>query len=251
MKFFVAILLLCGISPAQARVFDMNKETFGPYFRVSGGTSTLGKTAFEDATGGDETFASEVAMTYSGEFGFLWATKPINLRVAAEMIQPTALLKNKASNAAGDELYSLDSKVSAILLPKVALEFNLRQRQNFRIFAGAAAGMATVTLSNAYTFTSAGQTAFSGISDYTESAKGTLYSAEGFIAFESLLSDTTTFCFDLGYRALKAPTLKFTEDAATIQGAKAAGDNLTNADGNDRAIDLSGVYLGLAFRFYL
>jgi hypothetical protein len=46
--------------------------------------------------------------------------------------------------------------------------------------------------------------------------------------------------------------LKLTSGTDSIaQGAAASGEVLRNTDGTDRAIDLSGFFAGVGFRFYI
>jgi hypothetical protein len=66
-----------------------------------------------------------------------------------------------------------------------------------------------------------------------------------------LLSDTTTYAFEFGYRYLKIDNMKYSGDANVFGTAHTSGEAMKTLAGADRNIDLSGIYISMSFRFYL
>lgn len=247
------LLFLIGFlitNTAQARIFDINRETVAAYFRTNWGPSLVKKTAFEKASSSTETIDGEAKDNFAGEFGFVYASRYLGLKFGIEVIRPPSLKGMTATNASGTDIYTLTSDVS-VVIPKVGLEFILRQWKVSRLFFAANFGSGNLTVNNAYYFTADQSAAMGGITEYTEEGKATATAIDGGIGFETLLFDTTTMVLDAGYRSLKFTGLTHNRSATTIQGAKVKGDPFLNADGTARDIDLTGYYVGLAFRFWL
>ena len=235
---------------AQARVFDINKESFASYISFNGGSSNVGEGAFESETSQSLTYSSKVKYNYSGEFGFLYSTPYANFRFGFEIIKPQSLTNVVASNSSGAELYSVKSELTGIA-PKAGMEITLRRSKDSRSMIVGHGGMASLTMTNDYILTSAGQAAFSGVADHSVQAKASAVTWGGGIAHESLLSDTTTLMLEAGYRSLKFDRLKYTKDVTTFSGAKTVGDAVTMTNGENRTLDFSSYYVTLALRIYL
>lgn len=245
-KVLLPLLMLISVS-AQARVFDINKEGFAGYIGFTGGPSAVGKSAFEDEAGSSVTYTNEVKYNYSGEFGFLYSRPAASMRFGFEILKPQSL-NNLVGHGSGGDLYSESSDLMGYI-PKLTLEVNLRRDQDSRSFVTGSIGYATVTLKNSYTLTAAGNAAYPGM-DQNMEAKGTgiLWSAS--IGHELLMTDTTTFLFELGYRRLTVNNLKYTRSGSYFGNSVNDGDDVLK-NGSSREIDLSGLYLGATFRFYL
>ncbi|KHD89231.1 MAG: hypothetical protein OM95_05315 [Bdellovibrio sp. ArHS] len=247
MKFlFLSFFLLS--STAQARVFNIQKETFAAYFLASGGASAIGTKALDGEAGATLSYGGNVNYNYSGEFGFLYSVRYLNFRFGFEILKPSAL--DSTANNGTDDLYSADSQILGYV-PKVGLEVNLQSTNTYRSFVSASAGLANVTLKNAYTLTTAGQTAFPGVADHTAESKGTATSLQASLGYEGVLSDTTTILVEFGYRQLKIDNLKYTKDVTTFSGAKSSGDAVLTSTGEQRELDFSGGFISLGFRFYM
>lgn len=242
-----SVLFLFFGSIAQARVFDINRESSAAYFGVNGGPSFLVKSAFENEAGTNVTYSAGVGYNYAGEFGFLASSPYLSARFGFEIIKPTALENVVASGASGD-LYSEASEVVGYS-PKFGIEFNLRKTNDSRSFILTSMGYATVTLRNTYTLTSAGSAAYPGMSTILDArGGGALWAAS--LGQEMHLSDTTTFLFELGYRYLSIENLKYTNSGSYFGSSYASGDEVQN-NGSARKLNLSGSFVGVTFRFYL
>lgn len=251
---WVFSLLLSGILllswKSEARVFDINKESFASYLRVNGGTSLQADNSFAKSSGTGMSFDKSVKYNYGYEFGFLYASRYLGVRFGIEVLRPDDLKDVVGSNAAGTSLYTFRSELSAVV-PKMAFEFNLKQWSTSRWFLYAEAGQATVTLQNSYTFTTAGTTQFA-LADFREEGRGSVLTYAGGTGFETLLSDTTTIVFEAGYRQLTVNTLVH-QTSVTAFGPTTVtkGDSMVNSDGSAREVNLNGAYAGLALRFYI
>jgi len=248
MRFFLLSLMsvfLCF--EAQARVFDMNSESFAGYFLVTGGTSGLGQGAFSGEAS-NVSFDNSAKYNYSGEFGFIYVQSAVALRFGLEILAPESV--NTTASRGGTNLYSDTSTVLG-LIPKLTVEVKLSSNNVYRSFLGFSAGYATVTMKNDYTLTAAGQSAFPGVSDNNVQAKGigTLLSAS--IGIERLLNDATTFMVEAGYRELMINSLNYTSAVTTFAGSETSGSQDVDVNGQARKLNLSGPFISLGFRFYL
>lgn len=234
-----------------ARVFDFNKENVAVYFGGSyGPSSQLKQTHFGDTSGTGTTIDKSVLTNYGGEYGVLFRSPKVGLRFSVELIKPATLTKAVGSDASGVKLYDFESSITA-LIPKVTLELNLKATDSWRSYITLGGGTATASFKNSYTFTTEGQTAFSSLADFSEEGTGTALLYDGGINFETLMNDTTTVAFSLGYRQLKILQYKYKSDVSNFSGAHTAGDKMVNDDGSDKTSTFSGAVVGLLFRFYL
>ncbi|MDG0815578.1 hypothetical protein [Bdellovibrio svalbardensis] len=246
-KRLLPLALIFLSASAEARIFDLGRENIAAYFGFTGGTSAVGQSAFENEAGSSVTISNEVKYNYSGEFGVVYSTPIASVRFGFEFLKPQSLENLVGKNATTD-LYTETSDILGYI-PKITFDINLRKTADSRSFISATAGYATVTLKNSYTLTAAGQAAYPGMDDKME-AKGTgiLYGAS--LGHESFLTDTTTMLFEFGYRKLNIEDLKYTRSGSYFGTAHNDGDAVLN-NGSQRNIDLSGMFLGLSFRFYM
>lgn len=244
---YLAFFLTMSATCAQARVFDINKETFAGYFAAGGGSSALGITPLDKEAGTSITYSGSVNYNYSGEFGFLYSKSRLGLRFGIEILKPSAL--DSTASSSGSDYYTA-SNVILGFAPKLALEINLHGNQFSRSFISLAGGLASVTMKNEYTMTALGSSAL-GVSDHTAESKGSGTLLAAAMGYENILTDTTTIAVEFGYRQLKIEDLKYTKDVSTFGGSKASGDAVKNADGAARNLDLSGGFITIGFRFYL
>lgn len=246
--FLSAILVLISVF-AEARVFDISKESFASYILAGGGPSGIGQKAFKNEMSGPSFSSDEVKMNWGGEFGFLYSTPYLSFRFGFEIIKPAAIGAT-ASNAAGTALYDVKSDLTAYA-PKVGLEFNFKPQTWYRGFVLVSAGASNLSMKNDYTLTAAGQAAFAGVSDHSVEAKSSATELAGGVGFEFLLSDSTTLLAEAGYRSLKFSELKYSKDVTTLTGNQTAGSVVLDADGGKRQIDFSGAVVNLGLRIYL
>ncbi|QDK38936.1 hypothetical protein [Bdellovibrio sp. NC01] len=239
--------LILSASAAQARIFDLGKESYAAYFSFAGGPSNVGKDAFQNEAGTGVTYTNEVKFNYAGEFGFVYSKPAASIRFGLEFLKPQNL-DNLVGRSGATDLYSSSSEMIAFI-PKFGIDFNLRTTNESRSFIGANIGYATMTLKNSYTLTAAGQAAYPGMDDKME-AKGTGIMYGVTLGHEMLLSDTTTCSFELGYSRLKVTDLKYSRSGSYFGTTHNDGDAVLN-NGAQREIDLSGLMIGIGFRFYL
>lgn len=236
-------ILLMGAS-AQARVFDLNKESFASYLNLGYSQLALRQDAYAAESTATQ-FSETVATSQGGEFGFLYASRALTWRFGFEIVQPKAVSNVVASNGTTD-LYKMSSTVTAFI-PKLGLEFNLRNSGGYRSFVFANVGSASVTVQNDYTNVTISPTA-----DFSTTYKGTGTQMQGGLGFEFGAFDTTSLLLELGYRDLVFQKLTYGKDTtSSFSGAHNAGDAVTRTDGNNRELNFRGVTLVLGLRFWL
>jgi hypothetical protein len=230
------IVLFCG--SAQARVFDINGERFASYFNLSAGPSALKQAAFLNESNPAYTYDKAVNYNYTGEFGFLYANAKIGVRFGFEILKPQSLTEVNALNGAVSA-YTFKSDYTGYA-PKVGLEVALAKGSGLRSFLMAYVGSASISYKNEY-------------SSHSEEAKGTATLYGGTVGLEGILSDTTTYVLEAGYRKLNFDKITYSGAVTTgVDGAShAAGDPVLDVNGQQRTLNFNGAYLSVGFRFYL
>ena len=250
---FLGLFCLLGLlgNPAKARVFDMGQEHFAAYLRGQYGLAQQKDNPFAPSSGAGTSFSDEYKTNMAYEFGFVYAGQFANLRIGFEFLKPADLRGVKGTSSGGAEYYSVTNNISGFA-PKVGLEFNLKQWPQSRIFANVDYGIASMTVQNSYTFTTAGATQYpTPGADFREEIKGDGNLIEGAIGFETLLSDSTTIVFDAGYRMLEINSFKHNVDANTFQGTVSKGDTAKNTNGSDRTLSMSGGFASVMIRIWI
>jgi hypothetical protein len=246
-KSLFCALIFLG-SAAQARVFDINKESLAAYFLASGGSSALATKPIQNEGLPNLTYSDGINYNYTGEFGLVYSRPGASLRFGIEIIKPTSLTSTVSST--GTNYYSAESSLLGYA-PMVTLDVNLHGNPVSRSFVSLGAGYASMTMKNDYKFTAAGSSAMGGLSDHDIETKGTGTLLQASLGYENILTDTTTIAVEFGYRQLKIDNFEYTKGVTTFGGAKNIGDSVKNADGSARALDFSGGFIALGFRFYL
>lgn len=241
--------LLGFASPALARTVNLMNESFAPYVRGTYQQSLLNKKTFADSSGSGNSFSGDLPSIANYEFGFAYSIKEITLRFGFEVIRPSAVKDISGTNAAGTELFTVDTDVSGYV-PRIGLDINIKQWTSSRIFLNASYGLANVTVQNSYGFTSAGTAAYS-LADFREEVKGSAPMTEYGLGFEYNAFDTTTVVLDAGYRYLKVDEFSHNVDVTNFQGAVTKGATALGNDGGRRSLDLSGYFASLHLRFWL
>jgi len=242
----VSFALLSSI--AQARTFDFKKESFASYFRGTYGTSNAKDSTFGGAVAENVTADKSVTGAASGEFGFLFSGEKVGFRVGLEYLVPRSMTEVKFADRNENVLATANTKITA-LIPLGGLEFPAYRSGTARMIIGVGGGLAMVNVENQYVLTTAGRTRF-GLDDFTESASGQGLLAQTYVGYEFLLTDTVTMMGDLGYRYCKVSSLKSSRSQESFSNDQTEGGDLLNADGSVRSVDLSGLFVGLGFRFY-
>lgn len=252
MKLLFLMLIVCAPLVSPARVFNITEESFATYLKLSYGTgleNTLVSGA-DSTSGVDITLDPNHSYMSSGEWGFVYSNKAVGLRLAVELIRPPRWQDRPGQNTSGTALYTLDVDQS-VFIPKAGFEINFTRTSHSRMFMYLGVGSGSLKSAHEYNFTTDGDTAYNPTTSFFEQLKGTAPLYEGSFGYEGLLADATTYSFDIGYRYLEFLELKHTRATTGFGGAVAAGDIAKNIDGTDRSLSLSGVYVGLALRWWL
>lgn len=254
-RIVVGLLLLCSGWHSHARVFKFDSENLATYFSASGGdASGLAGKAFSDSSGANVTTDAAVPYMTGVEFGLITALQKVTLKIGLEVMQaPQVEVEGK--NPSGTKLFDLTSSLS-VFNPNIVFEYASEPMPQSKFYYFAGIGWATLTIDNAYIFTSDGLSHYAEISagDYTEKIQSTFPSYSLGIGYEMLATDNVTFNMVLGYRYMEAATLTHKADlseAVNYAGAVVAGDEVIDNSGDARSLSLSGAYISLGFRFYI
>lgn len=250
MKFWILILIYLCPQFAFARVFDFNDESLAAFFRVSAAMSSVGRDAYGNAGGSGTSFGDEVPYNQSIELGFLLAIKSVVFKFGAEAYQASTITDAAGKNASGTKLMDATSKIF-VFNPNLVVEYSINFDSQSRSFVGVGAGYSTVSVDNDFRLTSDGQAAFPSVSDYIEKLDATVISYSLNYGWEYSFIDNVTATIEMGYRYMPFDELEHKADYTTFNGAVTKGDVAINNNGSKRSFDMSGPYVGLAFKFYI
>lgn len=237
------------MTAAEARVFDFKNEHVALYFGGSFGSTNVSSGAFTNATPNDVIYDRQVQTASSAEFGLMFSTRLLNFRFGGEYLMPRDQAGINATNTAGAALFSLTSKVSAII-PMVTIELMPYRGVLTRGLIGVGYGYALVSMSNEYTMAAAGTARWSK-ADYKEVGTGGGSFMQGYLGWEFLFTDTTTAAISAGVRYCRVASMTSSQDTNAIGGQQTTGQEIFNSDGSHRSLDLGGGFLAINFRFYL
>jgi hypothetical protein len=247
----IFVFLLLSFSVAQARVFDFGKEKFGTYLRGTYQPYATGTDPFANSSGALTTrFGSQYDYLPAYEFGFLYRASRLIWKFGFELIQPAPMKGNTGMNNPGTKFFDFTTEMSTYI-PKIGLEYSIKQWTVSRLYFGAEFGPATMTLQNNYTMTSSGTAAYPGVTDFREEVKGTGNSIAAMLGFETLMSDTTTMNFDIGYRSLIIGDQMHNVAVQSFQGVVARDAPAMTNTGTKRSLDLSSYYVGFSLRIWV
>ncbi len=233
---------------AEARKFNLNKQSFAPYFIAEIGTTGISQDAFKGVKGSATSVKEEVAFQYAGELGVLLTSQKVGLRLGVLFVSPQKIDSVEGASTTGVLHYNLTSKIFGVF-PVAHLEFSPVVDANKRVYFALGGGTGTVTILNEYVLTSAGSAQY-GISDFTEESLAYAYMLEGSLGFEMSMADNVTVLFIGGYRYLVAEKFTHQRSVTTVNGPVTKGEKVSDS-GTDRALDLSSAFAGIGFRFYI
>lgn len=247
------LILLSGILllslQLQARILDLNLESFASYLKAHYLPALPGIDPFADSSGAGISWNGRHSHLMGYEFGFLWNGSRLNWKLGVEILQAPEQKGIQGLSSSGATLFTMNSAVSGFLL-KTGFEGHIHRSKQSRVSVIAEGGSAQINLQNTYFFSSAGASLFS-LSDFREEIAGTGVFLAGGLVYETHLSDTTTIFFETSYRSLKFLSF-FHQSAITgFQGNVEKGDPALTNSGIARSLDLSGVGYSFGLRFYL
>lgn len=243
------VTLIFGAVVSEARVFNFNSESFAAYLKGSIYPGRVENTLHSESHGADSTMDSYVPYNLSGEFGFVYATPRAQFRFGMEIIRPSDKEDEPGTDASGTVLFTRTSELT-ILVPKVGFDVTLKSWPQDRIYMGATVGYASLAARNSYKLTAAGTTEY-GIGEFYEDLRGGAPQYEGFVGYERMFTDATTFGLEGGYRNLVFKEIKHNNDVTTFQGPVEKGDAAKNDDGSDRSLNMNQFHIGLNLRFWI
>lgn len=257
MRFLLLPLYFClpaamalGSWKAEAKAFSFKTEAMAAYVRGGGGLSRVAQDTYGNSSGA-AIFADEpVKFNLLGEIGAQFTLGALNIRLGLEVLRPKETLI-EGKNSSSTTLFTLTSAVFAYS-PTMTFEYVYSDLNVVRFYGFLSAGYSFVTLDNEYEMTTAGNTAFSPATSYTEKADGTAMGGVLGMGFETMFVDNATFSLDVGYRHLVVDNFKHKGTGAIIGDSSISkGDPVLNQDGSARKLDLGGLTIGAMFRFYI
>ena len=246
-KIYLVIILLFAFSKAEAKIFDFKNASYGAFVGGTYGPSQASDMAYGGSSGDKVNFDQKEQSNYSAEFGFIASHQKVNFKLYAEYLFPKHLTNVTGSNASGTSVYNLDTQVTA-LIPTAALEYAIKSGNTWRWLVAGGYGYAMANMANKYTFTSAGQSY--GLSNFEEDATATSSMYMGYTSLEFQFTEIGTMMLSAGYRYLRLNNWTNSSPVTGFNGSEASGATLTNQDGSNRSVNLSGPYAGVSFRFY-
>lgn len=248
MKFsFSFVLFFIGFAlSAEARVFSFKNASFGTYIRGSAGPSLLKQSTIENPP---IVFDKSADYNTGGEFGVIFRTSRTNVRIGGEIIRPLVIAGASGQDNTGTTLYTANSGILAYG-PVLNLDMIMVDGENHKFFLTLGGGYMNVILKNDVAFSPAGSAIYH-IPDFTEEASSWNGMAQAGLGWEVSMAKNVSFELDGGYRFLTGSTLIQQRTGVNFQGAFKPGDTMKNSLGADRVVNLSGVFIGLGFRFYI
>jgi hypothetical protein len=230
----------------------MKDLSFAPYIRGTAGDAWTHQEAFIQELGATQVDGT-VQYSFSGELGFMFRVAPrINMRLGAEVFEPEPITNANGANSSGTSLLTMNSNIF-VFNPQVAVEVVATTfKSGNRILVTGGVGDAFVNLKNDYNVTAAGQTAL-GLGSFTETATGQDINFFSSVGYEFYMVDHILGMLEVGYRYFHVNDLNHSQNEKTFaqQSGATSGSPLLNSDGSQRTFDLSGVFVGLSFRFYI
>jgi hypothetical protein len=144
--------------------------------------------------------------------------------------------------------FNLNSSVMA-LLPSLNLEINILNGVKTRGFIEGGISYGYVNVFNLYSFTVAGQGNY-GLDEFEEHIKATLLSYSFGGGFEFLIADKAVVSLRGQYKILNPKEFVHRRSLTTFQGAVIPGTVATYDNGNNRSLNLTGIYTALGLRIY-
>jgi hypothetical protein len=253
MKFIIGLIFFITSSFAQARVFDFGGESLAAYFHTTAGYSTIGNFAYANSSGENTVFTDTVPYIPGFELGFLFGIEgSLVVKIGAEIIQTKELSQISGKNAAGQELFLLDSKVFGFN-PNLSIEFNISQDAKSRFFFATTVGWVVMSIDNGYTFSTPGNSELVVAADYIEKSEASVLTYGGSVGYETLAVDNVTIMLNAGYRHIPVDKMTYKHDYTDLIGSQTAtkGDPVLNNDGTKRTFHFGGPFVGVGFRFYI
>jgi hypothetical protein len=238
---FLLIFFFCSF--LQARVFNMEENTFGGFFNATYGNSSVGKDYFTGESASTE-FSKGFDINAGGEFGFIYNTDKVSWLFGLEIFRPFKT-KGTATTGSNDD-YSYSANISAYA-PKVGLELIFYQNTNMRIFANGAVGTGSLNMKNGYS-----SLTVSPNSDFTIEGKGTANLLTYSLGGEFYVADRTSLILSYGYRQLNFKKIKYLDDVGTsFTGTHSKGEVILKQDGSALGYDFSNYFLTIGLRFWI
>jgi hypothetical protein len=247
-KFLAIWICVLGLTilpaNAEARIFDLGRESFASYLLITHGPSSrIADSAFADESSAT-TFSDSVTTNVSGEFGFVYAVQAVSWRFGFEIFKPAALADVTAKDGSTTR-YVLSSDVVAYM-PKIGLELNFLTASNYRLFLFGYFGQGSATITNTYS-----SVTISPNSAFTSKYKGNASAKGGGLGAELAAFDTTSIVVEVGYRMMAFTDLIYSADVTDFSGAHTAGDTVRKTDQSKREMDFSGAYASFGARWWL
>jgi hypothetical protein len=244
--------------PTQARVFSFQDNWVSAYLRGTGGPSQVGDSAYADTSGDLTSFdGSEPDFNFSGELGFAFMLgDKFALRIGIEGLRSKGVEATGNSVLLSSKHMDVESVVSSFNTLLTA-EYEFAERDGLRYFWFGGGGYGKAKVTNDYTTTGVAIAEYGGgtPTSYKEAWYQNVMTYHFGVGMETYMLDNVTFNLEAGYRYM--PINKFySEDSQTVLrgGAPSSvskGATVMDNNGSQVELDMSGFFVGVAFRFYI
>jgi hypothetical protein len=247
------LLLILFSSVSSARVFSFKDNSIAVYLGGMGQSSALGSSMWKESSGASTHFQNKDAVEYnfSGEFGFIFGLgEDLNIRLGIQGLQSKDQVVS-GSNSSGATLMTITNRAVGFN-PNLAFEFNLKGTPEMRYLLIVGAGYTTIKASNDYAYTTDGTALYTFAADYKEVVEGSGLGYHGALGLEFLMVDNVTVLLEAGYKQQQITKLTYVDNYTLTDGTAAIkGGAAKTQNGANRELDLSGAFVGIAFRFYI
>lgn len=243
------ILHLCGV-PAQGRIMNYSESSWAVTLKLHSAWFGAGDSAY----GLDlpETFKWQKAMdsAWGLEPGLFFHKGRVSFTVGYMYLTPMGQAEVSGATP-GDASRSLTLDLRHnIFSPQAALEVDILQKSQSRLYAGAGAGMTTLKGTHRYSLSPA-LAADWGFSALEQKFESSAISKTLYTGWEYWLGQDTGLCFEIGYRDLFFRKLKYSQNTTLSDGPRSKGDELKRATGGDAGVNHGGAFAALNIKTYL
>ncbi len=253
-----AVFALAGLlaQTAYAYVFNLSDATIAPFIRGTAADTLQSSQAYSRTSGSQTNFLDGVNFGFSGEFGMQFnLSDQFSVRLGLEGYEGKSIDANGTRASDGAQLMTVNS-LATVWNPNLGIQYNLvRDRPNGRVYLLLDGGYAMATVANTDNFTSTGLTQYGASSNINEKWSGTTTSYVAGLGAEYRAFQNTSIALEAGYRGMQFNQFTYAAAGSAVRGsgvvAVSKGATVTDNGGGRVSLDMSGVFVGVVFRFYL
>ncbi len=243
-------------APAYAYVFNYQNSGVAPFFGATAADTLQSSQAFSRTSGSVTDFSSGVQFGFSGQLGIQFnINRDFSFRIGAEAYQGKSINAVGTRASDGANLMTVSS-LATVLNPNAGIQYNMLSSRSGRIYLLLDGGYAMATVANNDSLTSTGVTQYStSSSSIDEKWSGDTTSYVAGVGAEYHAFSNTTIALEVGYRQMQFDKFTYANSGYAIRGSSetsvSSGQIVTDNGGAPVSLNMSGVFAGVVFRFYI